>query len=87
MIPFLENRKVSLLANKKVSWLLGFKHVLCFRGYLVHITKFPFHVFDRYETHIQAFGDVLYGKFIISRSSSSQNITYKVYARKYFLSI
>ena len=29
--------------------------------------------FDRYEIHIQAFVDFINGKFIISRSSSSQN--------------
>ena len=30
-------------------------------------------VFDRYEIRIQAFGDVFYGKCVISRSSSPQN--------------
>ena len=29
------------------------------------LTKIPFHVFDRYEIHIQAFANVVYGKFII----------------------
>ena len=30
-------------------------------------------LFDRYEIHIQAFGDFIYAKIIISRSSSSQS--------------
>ena len=34
-----------------------------------------FMVFDRYETHIQAFGDFIYVIFIISRSSFSQIYT------------
>ena len=37
------------------------------------VTTFPFHVFDRYEIHIQAFLDSINGKIIIFRSSSSQN--------------
>ena len=32
------------------------------------IAKFTFHVFDRYEIHIQASVDLIYGQFIISRS-------------------
>ena len=42
-------RGIPLLENKKV---VGF-------------TKFPFHVFDRYEIHIQAFWDFIYANFII----------------------
>ena len=30
--------------------------------------------FDRYEIHIQAFGDFIYAKWIIFRSSFSQNM-------------
>ena len=29
------------------------------------LPKIPFHVFDRYEMHIQAFANVVYGNFII----------------------
>ena len=36
------------------------------------VTTFPFHVFDRYEIHIQAFVDFISGKFIIFQSSSPQ---------------
>ena len=37
-------------------------------------TKFVFHVFDRYEIHIQAFVDFIDAIAIISKSSSSQSI-------------
>ena len=36
-------------------------------------TKFLFHVFDRSEINIQAFGDIFYGAFIIFESSYPQN--------------
>ena len=48
MLPFPENKK-------KVSW---FQKCFTFKIYLVHITKIPFHVFDRYEIHIQALANV-----------------------------
>ena len=39
------------------------------------VTKFSFHVFDRYEIHLQVFGDFIsaFYMFIIFRSSSSEN--------------
>ena len=40
-------------------------------------TKFPFHVFDRYEINIQNFVDFINGKYIIFRASSSQDIYYE----------
>ena len=67
MIPFLENKRGFLVL---VSWFQKMFHD--FRRYLLHITKFPFHVFDRYEILIQAFGDFIYGTFISFRSSSPQ---------------
>ena len=39
---------------------------------LLTITKNPFHVFNRYEIHSQAFANVFYGRILIFRSSSSQ---------------
>ena len=36
-------------------------------------TTFPFHVFERYGVHIQAFVDFINGKFIIIRSSFPRN--------------
>ena len=56
MIPFLENKKSFLVS----------KNDLCLQKMcLVHITKIPFHVFDRYEIHIQAFVHFMNGKIII----------------------
>ena len=40
----------------------------------VGFTKCPFHVFDRYEIHIEDLRDFIYAHFIIFRSSSSQNM-------------
>ena len=60
---FLENRKGFLVSNM----------FYVFRKYLVPITKFPFHVFDRYEINIQALVHFINGRFIISRSSSPHN--------------
>ena len=70
-IPLLENKKGFLVVD------LGFlvsKSVMFSNKDLVHITKFQFHVFDRYEIHIQVFGDFVYAKIILSRSSSSENV-------------
>ena len=47
-----------------------------FRRYKVHTTKFPFHVFDRSEIHIQAFGDICMEHYHF-RSSSPQNYILK----------
>ena len=40
----------------------------------VGFTKFPFHVFDRYEIHIQDFWEFIWPCFIIFRSSTSQTL-------------
>ena len=56
MITFLENEKVQ-------GTILENKKV---QG------EFLFMFFDRYKIHIQAFGDYIYAKCIIFRSSSSQ---------------
>ena len=56
MIPFLEYEKV---------W--GFPYLK-----IEKLPNFHFMFFARYEIHIQAFGDVVYGKFSIFRSSSPQ---------------
>ena len=73
MIPFLENKKV---------W--GFPYLK-----IKKLPHFHFMIFDRYDIHIQAFGDVFYGKFIIFRSSSSQNYFMdnyvKIFYEKYVL--
>ena len=36
------------------------------------VSEFPFHVFDRYDTHIQDFEDILTGIFAIVRCPSSK---------------
>ena len=43
-------------------------------------TKFPIHVFDRYEVHIQAFLHFINGKFIIWQSSSPQKYFQNMYS-------
>ena len=64
MMPFLENKKVEgpFLENNKIGVPLPENR---------KVTTFPFHVFDRYQIHIQAFLYFINGKFIIFRSSSS----------------
>ena len=48
-----------LVSGCLVSGVLGSKKCYVFKGYFVHITKFRFHVFDRYEIHIQACVDFI----------------------------
>ena len=43
------------------------------------VTKIPFHVFDRYEIHGQAFVHFINREFIISRSSSPQKYFWDIY--------
>ena len=57
-----------------------------FRRYLVHITKLPFHVFDKYEIHIQAFLDFINGKSIISDPHLHKHI-YKIYTQHLYVQI
>ena len=48
--PYLQRKRF------KVSWFLvsWFQQLFyVFKGYPLHINKFPFHVFDKYEIHIQ----------------------------------
>ena len=40
----------------------------------VGLTKFPFHVFDRYDIHIHYFKDFIWRSFIICRCPSSPNL-------------
>ena len=65
---------IPFLENKK---LWGFPY----RKIKKH--TFSFHIFDRYEIHIQAFVDFINGKLIIFQSSSPQNI-FKKYILKIF---
>ena len=50
------------------------RNVYVFKVYSLHITKIPFHVFDRSEMHIQAFVNFINDKLIIFQASSPQNI-------------
>ena len=47
------------------------------------VTKFPFHVFDRYEIHIQAVVDSIYARCFIFQSSSSETYIQNRYSRLY----
>ena len=49
-IPLLEDKK-RFLVFFLVSWFQ--KCVMCSNISLVHIARFPFHVFERYEIHIR----------------------------------
>ena len=58
MITFLEHKQIGGFPYLKIDKFGGF-------------TKFPFHAFDRYGIHIQAFANIVYGKLIMFRSSTS----------------
>ena len=68
VIPLLENKKGFLVCG--FGFLVS-KMAYDFKRYLVHITKSPFHVFDRYEIHIQDVKECFTGIVIISRCPSS----------------
>ena len=68
MLPFLENKKVWAFPYLKIHEYGGF-------------TKFPFHVFDRYEIHIQAFGDIVYGNLSFVNPHLREIILKMIYSK------
>ena len=71
MIPFLENKKV---------WGFPYLKIHNFGGF----TTFIFHVFDRYEIHIQATANVFNGMFILSDPHPHKQIFQEIHTQIIF---
>ena len=76
MKPFLENEKFRDPSLKKQSLGIPLPENR-------KVTKMPFHAFDRYGIHIQAFVHFLNGKIIIFQSSSPQKYFKNVHSKSH----